>query len=133
MSETKKPLQAIFNEALEIADAQKRAEYLATACGADLPLRQAIEELIQADNDAGRFLQGTEGAATTPNGQGGSARLAPISEEAGDKIGRYKLLQQIGEGGCGVVYMAEQQEPVRRRVALKVIKLGMDTKQVIAR
>src|SRR4051812_3704635 len=54
-------------------------------------------------------------------------------EKAGDSIGRYKLLQQIGEGGCGMVYMAEQEEPVRRRVALKVIKLGMDTKQVIAR
>ena len=57
----------------------------------------------------------------------------PVTEQAGDKIGRYKLLQQIGEGGCGVVYMAEQEEPVRRRVALKVIKLGMDTKSVIAR
>src|ERR1017187_4298368 len=55
------------------------------------------------------------------------------TEKPGDKIGRYKLLQQIGEGGCGVVYMAEQEEPVRRREALKVIKLGMDTKQVIAR
>src|SRR5437667_5147995 len=58
---------------------------------------------------------------------------ASISEKPGDRIGRYKLLQQIGEGGCGVVYMADQEEPVRRRVALKVIKLGMDTKQVIAR
>jgi eukaryotic-like serine/threonine-protein kinase len=57
----------------------------------------------------------------------------PVSEKAGDKISHYKLLQQIGEGGCGVVYMAEQEEPVRRRVALKVIKLGMDTRQVIAR
>src|SRR5207249_3060064 len=56
-----------------------------------------------------------------------------LTEKPGDKIGRYKLLQQIGEGGCGVVYMAEQEEPVRRRVALKVIKLGMDTKSVIAR
>src|SRR5215831_15527601 len=57
----------------------------------------------------------------------------PVMEKPGDKIGRYKLLQQIGEGGCGVVYMAEQEEPVRRRVALKVIKLGMDTKAVMAR
>src|SRR6516164_7095404 len=57
----------------------------------------------------------------------------PVTEKPGDKIGRYKLLQQVGEGGWGVVYMAEQEEPVRRRVALKVIKLGMDTKQVIAR
>ena len=57
----------------------------------------------------------------------------PVTEQPGDRIGRYKLLQEIGEGGCGVVYMAEQEEPVRRRVALKVIKLGMDTKSVIAR
>src|SRR6266853_478217 len=61
------------------------------------------------------------------------AAAVPITEKPGDCIGRYKLLQQIGEGGCGTVYMAEQTEPVRRRVALKVIKLGMDTKQVIAR
>ncbi len=59
--------------------------------------------------------------------------ILPVMEKPGDKIGRYKLLQQIGEGGCGVVYMAEQEEPIRRRVALKVIKLGMDTRQVIAR
>src|SRR5207248_6807507 len=57
----------------------------------------------------------------------------PIKEKPGDRIGRYKLLEKIGEGGCGVVYMAEQEEPVRRRVALKVIKLGMDTEAVIAR
>src|SRR5437016_11132174 len=61
-----------------------------------------------------------------------SGVIQPI-ERPGDHIGRYKLLQQIGEGGCGIVYMAEQEEPVRRRVALKVIKLGMDTKQVVAR
>src|SRR3989441_6414983 len=59
--------------------------------------------------------------------------MVPLTEKPGDKIGRYKLLQKIGEGGCGVVYMAEQEEPVRRRVALKVIKLGMDTEQVVAR
>src|SRR4029434_6727082 len=59
--------------------------------------------------------------------------VARITEKPGDRIGRYKLLQQLGEGGCGVVYMAEQEEPVRRRVALKVIKLGMDTKSVMAR
>jgi serine/threonine protein kinase/Flp pilus assembly protein TadD len=72
--------------------------------------------------------------ATQPGGPGGTVVVTvPVTERAGDRIGRYKLLQQIGEGGCGVVYMAEQEEPVRRRVALKVIKLGMDTKSVIAR
>src|ERR1700726_1376051 len=59
--------------------------------------------------------------------------VVPLTEKAGDHINRYKLLQKIGEGGCGTVYMAEQEQPVRRRVALKVIKLGMDTKNVIAR
>src|SRR5712671_6318111 len=57
----------------------------------------------------------------------------PITPKPGERIGRYRLLQEIGYGGCGVVYMAEQEEPVRRRVALKVIKLGMDTRQVVAR
>src|SRR5471030_3163175 len=61
----------------------------------------------------------------------GQPDVIPISEKSGDWIGRYKLLQQIGEGGCGVVHMAEQDEPVRRRVALKIIKLGMDTKSII--
>src|SRR5260221_10622775 len=135
MSEINKSLRAIFNEALEIADAKQRGEYLAQACGADTALRQSIEELIQANNDAGGFLGGTGGATrqATQKDTHGTVVPAPISEQPGDKIGRYKLLQKIGEGGCGVVYMAEQAEPVRRRVALKVIKLGMDTKNVIAR
>ena len=68
-----------------------------------------------------------------PNNPAADRPRRQLPEKPGDRIGRYKLLQQIGEGGCGVVYMAEQEEPVRRRVALKVIKLGMDTKQVIAR
>src|SRR5688572_1143166 len=63
----------------------------------------------------------------------GGTEIVPLTEQPGDRIGRYKLLEKIGEGGCGVVYMAEQQEPVRRRVALKVIKLGMDTRSVIGR
>src|SRR5438105_14557356 len=70
---------------------------------------------------------------TDPDPQGSLVVSAPVTEKPGDRIGRYKLLRQIGEGGCGVVYMAEQEEPVRRRRALKVINVGMDTKQVIAR
>src|SRR5205085_1900912 len=73
---------------------------------------------------------GLEAGSTVKNA---SAVTAPVTEKEGDRIGRYKLLEQIGEGGMGVVYMAEQEEPVRRRVALKIIKLGMDTKSVIAR
>jgi serine/threonine protein kinase/WD40 repeat protein len=76
------------------------------------------------------------GEAKSPLIRGGpesTAPIAPLTEKAGDRIGRYRLLREIGHGGCGVVYMAEQEEPVRRTVALKVIKLGMDTKQVVAR
>src|SRR5438876_9930925 len=73
-----------------------------------------------------------EQAARSP-ASGTIVLTLPVTEQPGDRIGHYKLLQQLGEGGCGIVYMAEQQEPVRRRVALKVIKLGMDTKSVIAR
>ena len=107
----------------------ERAAYLDEACAGDAALRQRIEELLHAGDEAGDFLE-TPAAA----GSGGTIR-APVTpaNKPGDTIGRYKLLQQIGEGGCGVVYMAEQEEPVHRRVALKVIKLGMDTKQVIAR
>ena len=133
MIEPGKSLRAIFNEALEIEDAKQRGEYLAQACGADTTLRQSVEELIAANEGAGRFLGGAGDTGTLSKAPGATVHLAAISEKAGGKIGRYKLLQQIGEGGCGVVYMAEQDEPVRRRVALKVIKLGMDTKQVIAR
>ncbi|MBI3414273.1 MAG: protein kinase [Verrucomicrobia bacterium] len=125
MNEQNKSLRTIFNEAAELADAARRAEYLQRACGTDADLRRKLEDLLSAHSDAGGFLG--DGGATTV------LAPTPITERAGDRIGRYKLLQQIGEGGCGVVYMAEQEEPIRRRVALKVIKLGMDTKSVIAR
>jgi len=103
----------------------ERERFLAEACGDDATLKDQIVSLLKADADEGDsdFLKNTQLLRPT----------APVTEKPGDRIGRYKLLQQIGEGGCGVVYMAEQEEPVRRRVALKVIKLGMDTKQVIAR
>src|ERR1039457_2352362 len=117
---------AFFSAALRLPSGE-RAAYLDEAWAGDAALRQRIEELLQASDEAGNFLE--RPAATPPN----ETIPALPAEKVGDKIGRYKLLQQIGEGGCGLVYMAEQEEPVRRRVALKVIKLGMDTKQVIAR
>jgi serine/threonine protein kinase/WD40 repeat protein len=124
--------QAVFAAALECATPEARAACITTACGADPGLRQRVEALLRATENAGDFLEeppvGLAGGAPATLFAGGFN-----SEEPGDRIGRYKLLQQIGEGGCGVVYMAEQEEPVRRRVALKVIKLGMDTKSVIAR
>jgi serine/threonine protein kinase/Tfp pilus assembly protein PilF len=120
----------VFNAALELP-ATERVVYLERACAGDVALRQRVEELLQAGDQAGAFL---ESAAAVPPGPGGTTRHAVASaQRPGDRIGRYKLLQQIGEGGCGVVYMAEQEEPVQRKVALKVIKLGMDTKSVIAR
>src|SRR5438876_2819798 len=133
MSDIKLSLRQIFNEAAEIADPKQRGEYLVQACGADTALRRSVEELIEANDDAGRFLGGAAETAAVEKAQGGAIHPAVIPERTGEKIGRYKLLQKIGEGGCGVVYMAEQEEPVRRRVALKVIKLGMDTQSVIAR
>jgi eukaryotic-like serine/threonine-protein kinase len=131
MNEDQPPLRKIFTEAVEIADAQQRAAYLAAACGANAELRRKVEALLRAHEQAGGFLNPPVNAES---GRSSTVPVVePLTEKAGETIGRYKLLQQIGEGGCGVVYMAEQQEPVRRRVALKVIKLGMDTKQVIAR
>jgi hypothetical protein len=129
MSHSDPSLRTIFLEALELPDPSDRAQYLAKACGPDTEQRRKIEELISVHMAAGGFLV-TEHAAPGP---AQAAPLARSGEAVGSVIDRYKLLQKLGEGGCGVVYMAEQEEPVRRRVALKVIKLGMDTKQVVAR
>src|SRR6188474_3681888 len=123
--------QVLFAEALLRDSSSERACYLDAACGTDLALRQRVEDLLRASENAGDFLE------EPPTGLGANTDstlvIHELSEKPGDKIGRYKLLQQIGEGGCGVVYMAEQEKPIRRRVALKVIKLGMDTRNVIAR
>src|ERR1035438_2385133 len=116
-----------------------RAAFLDAACGGDPALRQRVENLLRAqhavsDSAQTATVRGAKSAPAGPTlGPGGTSVEANVTEKPGDCIGRYKLLQQIGEGGCGVVYMAEQEEHLRRRVALKVIKLGMDTKQVIAR
>jgi serine/threonine protein kinase len=114
-------LRELFLEAAEIQDAEARAVFLNQACGEDANLRRRVEELLVADQEAG--LAPPQPAPSDPY----------PGERVGSLIGHYKLLQQIGEGGCGVVYMAEQVEPVRRQVALKIIKLGMDTRSVIAR
>jgi len=128
MNESTNREEAIFDAASQLPPG-KRAEYLRQACAGDDELRRRVEALLQAQEQAGGFMEETAAPAARPT----MVLSIPLTEKPGDKIGRYKLLQQIGEGGCGVVYMAEQEEPVRRRVALKVIKLGMDTKSVIAR
>ena len=119
--------EGLFREALQRATGPEREAFLDRACAEDLALRGRLQALLQAHESPDPFL---EPLAVPP--ADATAVLHP-EEGPGSVIGRYKLLQQIGEGGCGVVYMAEQQEPVRRRVALKIIKLGMDTKQVVAR
>ena len=119
-------VEQIFGDALAKADATSRNAYLDEACHDDPQLRARMEELLAAHSAAGSFLK-------LPGGDQITSPYVPVSEGPRSKIGRYKLLEQIGEGGFGVVFMAEQEEPVRRLVALKIIKLGMDTRQVVAR
>ena len=119
----KKDAKAIFSAAVEYYMPEQWEGYIVNACGDDEALRQRVRELLDAHRKSDSFFDREDGMTEGP----------PITERAGTTIGPYKLLQQIGEGGFGVVYMAEQQEPVRRKVALKIIKPGMDTKQVVAR
>jgi serine/threonine protein kinase/tetratricopeptide (TPR) repeat protein len=118
--------KTIFAQALTLTGAARGA-YLDQACGSNSELRRGVEELLRTVNDVGFMAVPAAGIDLTKRA------AKPPEETVGTFIGRYKLLQRIGEGGCGTVYMAEQEEPVRRRVALKVIKLGMDTKEVISR
>ncbi len=116
----------IFIAALQKTDAAERRGYLDAACGTDVALRQQVESLLQIHEEAGSFLESPAqtSLATTDS---------PVREGPGTVIGPYKLLQQIGEGGMGTVFMAEQTQPVQRKVALKLIKSGMDSRLVIAR
>ena len=121
--------EALFALALE-KPAEKRAAFLDVMCEGDPALRQRLEALLAAHEQPDNLVP-TPAEAARPTIK---LDLAEVPDEAvGQTLGRYKLLERVGEGGCGVVYVAEQTEPVRRRVALKVIKLGMDTKQVVAR
>ena len=122
-------IKQVLAEAAVRNSPAERAAYLDGACRGDEGLRAEVEKLLLAHDQAGAFLEDP----VAPPQHSTIVLSAPLTEKPGDKIGRYKLLQQIGEGGCGVVYMAEQEQPIRRRVALKVIKLGMDTKAVVAR
>jgi len=117
----------LFTEAIQLAKEQRRA-FLDRVCAHDPSLRGRMQALLKFNDRAGDFLE------TPPTCTINEARAkVTAGEKPGDQIDRYKLLQPIGEGGCGVVFMAEQEKPVRRRVALKIIKPGMDTKSVIAR
>ncbi len=118
--------EAVVADVMELPTASRPAA-IAAACGADAELRQRVEALAAAASAEG-FL-----SVPTVDELCGSASAATLGEKPGDTIGRYKLLEKIGEGGFGVVFTAEQQKPVRRLVALKVIKLGMDTREVVGR
>jgi serine/threonine protein kinase len=113
--------ESIFAAALSKAPGAERCAFLDGACGSDHDLRQRIERLLEADDKAAGILERSPDGFTAPH------------ERPGDRIGPYKLLQQIGEGGMGVVWMAQQTMPVKRLVAVKLIKAGMDSRQVVAR
>ncbi len=122
------PLESIFFAALEKHAPDERMAYLDKVCAGNDELRASVERMLAAKAAAGSFLERPAIA-----GDATAHYELPITERPGSVIGPYKLLQQIGEGGMGVVFMAEQTEPIQRTVALKIIKPGMDTRQVIAR
>src|SRR6266481_3027622 len=127
MNDAQKQDVMIFAEALDLP-LSERAAHLERACAGDEKLRQRVEGLLLTHDQAGGFLE------RPPVEMAIGSRLGAFAgEKPGDRIGRYKLLRQIGEGGCGVVFVAEQEEPIHRLVALKVVKPGMDTNSVMAR
>jgi eukaryotic-like serine/threonine-protein kinase len=136
--------EEIFCAALEVGEPAARRAFLEQACAGDAGLRSMVEEMLAEQGNVKRLFDGDGPAgisvadldpalAEVPGLHESADFILSAKEEAGQQIGPYKLQERIGEGGCGVVYMAEQLNPVRRRVALKLIKLGMDTKSVIAR
>ena len=127
MAEKSKDVEAIYSTALEKQSKADQSAYLDAVCGDDPALRARVEALLEANRQAGSFLN-------IPDADPKVTLENPAQIEGpGMRIGRYELLKLIGEGGMGLVYLAEQKEPVRRKVAFKIVKLGMDTKQVIAR
>ena len=142
MNATTQREEDLFDAARRLADPATRSAFLDRSCAGEPALRTRLEKLLSVAQEADRFF--AEGGTSLSVGgaplhstrgthSGAASASLPGEEKIGSRIGRYKLLKKIGEGGCGVVYMAEQEEPVRRRVALKIIKLGMETKSVIAR
>jgi serine/threonine protein kinase/tetratricopeptide (TPR) repeat protein len=138
--------RSIFMAALERESASERSAYLDEACGGDTALRQRVEALLTSHQQAGSFLRipvpervaEKVSAPASLEEAGGDApateeRPRPLPEGQGSLIGPYKLLQELGEGGMGTIWMAEQTQPVQRKVALKIIKPGMDSRQVISR
>src|SRR5262245_44943573 len=138
--------KSIFLAALERDTPRERENFLAQACGDDAQLRAEVQELLRAHDRPGNLLDAVpaevgavradfEAAERVDRGMSldATADYPTIAERPGTVIGPYRLMEQIGEGGFGLVFVAEQQQPVRRKVAMKVIKPGMDTREVIAR
>ena len=144
MTHLKQIEKALFDAAKDVADPEARRALLDQTCSGNPDLRTRIERLLAVQEPAEEFFgvpRQETGEVEGPRDASG-VKLAEVAappdesafgESPDTHIGRYRLLQRLGEGGCGVVYMAEQEEPVRRRVALKIIRLGMDTENVIAR
>src|SRR5262245_44198562 len=127
MTAGKPKLRELFSRATECRTAEELSSFLDQVCEGDTELRAQLEELLQAQHEDGSCVeeQSDRPAATID--------LPGLGSHTGALIGPYKLLEQIGEGGFGIVYLAEQSEPVRRKVALKIVKPGMDSRQVVAR
>jgi WD40 repeat protein/serine/threonine protein kinase len=128
----RKTERELFLEALERPAPGERTAFLDEACALDPSLRAGVEALLRHHEDDG-FLESPAFVAPPGTNRSGTPTAAVVGERPGDRIGCYRLLEPIGEGGVGVVFMAEQEAPVCRRVALKVLKPGMDTKAVVAR
>src|SRR6516225_4587123 len=130
MTDAERHLMTIFTGALDRESPPERAAYLDEACGGDAALRERVDALLRAHEQAGGFLEPRVTAGFEPS----TAAATAANPMAGTMIaGRYKLIEEIGEGGMGTVWMAQQTEPVRRAVAVKLIQPGMDRKQVLAR
>jgi serine/threonine protein kinase/tetratricopeptide (TPR) repeat protein len=134
MNDAEEHLLTVFSAALECGSAAERQAYLDRACADDPPLRQRVEALLRSHDRAGGFLGRVPGPAETA-GDAPSEATGLAAEPAASAViaGRYKLLERIGEGGMGEVHLAQQTEPIRRLVAVKLIKPGMDSRQVLAR
>ena len=126
MSELKQDIRAIFWKAIQFPTSREMDRYLDDACGNSSELRAEVAELIESHRRAGSFLGGDVA-------DDGGMTETPSNDHLGTVIGCYTIREQIGEGGMGEVYVAEQSAPVRRKVALKIIRPGMATKDVVAR
>ena len=134
MNDAEEHLMTVFSAALERGSAAERQAYLDRACADDPPLRHRVEALLRAHDRAGGFLGRVPDQAETAGAEP-SKGTGPTADFAASAViaGRYKLLERIGEGGMGEVYLAQQTEPIRRLVAVKLVKPGMDSRQVLAR